>query len=274
VLPVVEPIPMQAGTEGPAAHGLEGFLQGLLDTEDIERDLGAATWAGTLGVASGANLPPLGEQDQRLLNEALIEALPEDLAADATLRSFLARGWAPPPPSGAPPPPVPWKDGASVVASPTHPEAPILVTYRESFGGQIDSDAQSWGARAVRRTNPLQLHPERRESLHGEHSDQVHVAGVLARLHATEGVRPDTVALAVGYGQRHGFDGKMVVDGVAVPPAEARCAGVAVGPLLTPERTIELAAAEKRRDPSLWDLLRPGGKEPLPSVERKHHEDL
>ena len=277
VLPVVGSIPAAAGLQGPAARGLGGLLQGLLAAEAIPVGLERTAWEALRDAAREADLPTLTHDETQGVVAALESRIPLDLAADDTLLAWLARGWTPPPPAGPPPHPASWTGGEAVIAEPTHRAAPILISFRETFGGQPDSDAQLWGARAVRRDNPLRAHPERIEAIAGTRADQVWVGEapkVLARVRKTQGIRPDTVALAVGYGQLHGFDGRMVIDGQAVPPSDARCCGVPVGPVLRPERTIALAWGENRRDPSLWDLLRPGGHRPLPSMQRKHDEDL
>ena len=216
---------------------------------------------------------------------ALTAALEETGAAD----ELRERGWIPPALPTAPPPLAQaFREDAS--RSPGRPIPGLaLATYREPFGGFVDSLAQYWSTPSLRRKNEAWVHVETHAGMveaaareAGEHEDGEHsgdghkkaggghgareapwvelegggpVQKCVVRL--TPAVRPGVVAFAIGYGHTAGFDGEMWVDGLAVQRDPRRCIGVDVGALTSAEGDLFMTPLANVKKPGLLERLRP-----------------
>ena len=247
--------PVLAHTDLPAAlqRGLEGHLE-------------------VIALGQGAAL------DTRGALAAAIEAT----GAAAELRD---RGWLPPaPPVGPPPTATPFREDAS--HSPGRPVTGLaLVTFREPFGGFVDSTAQYWSTPSLRRTNQAWVHPATADNIRSEHDSvddahhkseeshgggSAHGAASIQRTELTGGgapcavdvrptpaARPGVVAIAIGYGHDEGFDGTMEVDGILVQRDARRCIGVDVGALTSARGDLHATPLPDEKKPSLLERLKP-----------------
>ncbi|MBW1881005.1 MAG: molybdopterin-dependent oxidoreductase, partial [Deltaproteobacteria bacterium] len=191
----ISPVFVEAEVVSPWDRGLEGLLQVFCDIKGIRLDCEAAL--------SGA------------------------IEATGVAGALRERGWAAPPdPKKAPPPADPFRRDAS--RSPGVPAQGLaLVTFREAFGGFVDSTAQYWATPSLRRHNEAWIHPETAAELGLGRARRVEVraegegASEVFHLQRTGAVRRNVVALAVGYGHREGYDGNLIIDGRRVT-ADAR----------------------------------------------------
>ncbi len=229
VRPVIPPVIAHDGLEGSWSRGFEGLLETLaeiggtaLDCDDVVRRAVAGT-----GFAHELSL----------------------------------RGWVPPPPA----PELPTLDpfGPVTIRPPDlSPDALALITYREAFGGFVDSTAQYWSTPSLRETNEAWIHPETAAEIGAdEHGTlEIHSTHHAAYAHAllTEAVRPGVIALAVGYGHAQGYDGHTTIDGVRVPADPRRRLGIDAGALVS-AHDLGITAGGPAHGPSMAELLFPRG---------------
>ncbi len=227
VQPSIRSVMADAGVEAPWSRGLEGLLE-------------------TLSRQAGRTL------DCHAAVEGAIAATP----SPARLQH---RGWLAPSRSAAV---VPAPDAfrPEAIRSPGDPIAGVaLVTYRESFGGFVDSTAQYWATPSLRADNEAWIHPSTFDDVGaGEgHRVVLEVGDVRRELNvvATEAVRPGVVAAAVGYGHTEGFDGRMTIDGVAVQPDPRRDLGTEVGALRDSVGAVAVHPADPEPRRTLAELL-------------------
>ena len=216
-----------------------------------------------------------GSQGLEGLLETLVAEAGGDLDCRAVVRAAVAdtgraadlsaRGWLPPAAAAEPIPPV--NPFGPVVSEP--PGAPgvgeiRVLTYRESFGGFVDSTAQYWATPSLRTRNEAWIHPETAEEigLDADHALLLTPRGGGHPQHAhakiTEEVRPGVVALASGYGHTEGYDGAMVIDGEEVSADARRILGTDAGALVSAE-AVEVAPGPRNHHPPLSALLFPRG---------------
>lgn len=258
-VPVIPPVP-SATVDGPLGRGLEGLIDSVcvaIGEAPIAVDAVARALA-----AAAVGLSDPTPADDAALTGALTAAFAVDpgetgWASAGPVRSLLLRGWIPPAPRD--PPLV--RPTAFTAAS----DAPVaglrLVGWTEPFGGTPDAQAEAWGGRSIRQHNRAVVHPTTAAELGASTGYLRLTAGdasfvVEARVSAE--VRPGIVALPRGYGQRTGYAGDLVVDGVALPADPRRCDGVSVGALSTADGVIEAAWAPAPPEPSLLERLLPG----------------
>ena len=242
------PSPLEAGDPPTAlSRGFEGALEVIARTQGTTLDAAAAL-------------------------DAAIEATG---AADA----LRERGWVPAPLAATPPPKAkPFREDAS--RSPGRPiKGLALVTYREPFGGFVESLAQYWATPSLRRRNEAWVHPQTHQSTlsHGEDGEDAHEvehashgpmvtpwaeltgegAPLRVAIKPTAAVRPGVVALAVGYGHTAGFDGEMQVDGLPVQRDPRRCVGISVGTLTTVDGELQMTPLANEEKPTLLERFKP-----------------
>ena len=230
VQPVVPSVMTESGLESPWDRGLEGLLETLCELDGNPLDCAAAFERG-LAITGRADV----------------------------LRD---RGWAPRDPHRSEPPrPTAFRPVA--VRSAGEPiEGLALVTYRESFGGFADSTAQYWATPSLRAENEVWLHPSTVAEVGVGRSHRVELAAGGSRQEAnvkeTEAVRPGVAAVAIGYGHREGFDGRMTIDGVEVPADPRRTIGFDAGSLRDEAGIVTAEPAEPEPRRTLAELLAAG----------------
>ena len=138
-------------------------------------------------------------------------------------------------------------------------EGLALVTYRESFGGFVDSSAQYWATPSLRARNELWIHPTTADEVEGAEDGRltVSVGGRHQQVHvkATEGIRPGVVAAAVGYGHHEGYDGATTIDGETVLPDPRRTLGFDAGSLRDDREPLTTSPADREPRRTLAELL-------------------
>ncbi len=227
VQPVIAPVPLESGLDAPLGRGLEGVLEDL-------------------ATAAGASL----DCEQVVIR-----------AEEATGRAsdLRQRGWIPRrSPEQGPPTADPFRPES--VRSPGEPLAGLaLVTYRESFGGFVDSSAQYWATPSLRARNELWIHPTTADEVEGAEDGRltVSVGGRHQQVHvkATEGIRPGVVAAAVGYGHHEGYDGATTIDGETVLPDPRRTLGFDAGSLRDDREPLTTSPADREPRRTLAELL-------------------
>jgi anaerobic selenocysteine-containing dehydrogenase len=225
----IPPLFTTAGSVSPWDRGLEGLLGMLCELRSARLDAEAS-----LGAA---------------------------IAATGRAEALAERGWAlPPDPEGDPPPADPFRRDAS--RSPGVPTQGLaLVTFRESFGGFVDSTAQYWATPSLRRHNAAWIHPAtatelglgaaRRVELRAEGED----ASAVFHLDHTGAVRMNVVAVAIGYGHGEGYDGNSIIDRRRVTADPRRHIGSDTGAVQTVAGSIGAHPAEAEKGPGLLSLL-------------------
>ena len=220
VQPVVPSVMAEAGLESPWDRGLEGLLELICELDGN----------------------PL------LCTNAL------DLAVRATGReqALSSRGWVPPAADAAELPAIDAFREQAVRSPGDAIEGLALVTYRERFGGFVDSTAQYWATPSLRARNEVWLHPATADEL-GVH-EHAELTGDRCTQHVhvrrTEAVRPGVVAVAIGYGHAEGYDGRMTIDGVAVQADPRRTLGFDVGAVCDASGAVTVAPGHpERRNP-------------------------
>jgi anaerobic selenocysteine-containing dehydrogenase len=229
VEPVVTPAaPEATGLQAPFDRGFDGFLQQM---------------AAAAGVAFDATA-----------------ALDAAIAATGASDALRDRGWTPPAPGGVPPAPIPWSVGlpTAVIAS---PPALALVTYRESFGGQVDSTAQYWLTPSLRKHNAAWLHPDTAQEIGLKVGDEIELTAggvsITTAAKITQEIRPGVVALALGYGHAAGYDGRTTIDGEVVTADARRTLGVDAAALWSPDGGVVARSVGPARKRSILELLMP-----------------
>lgn len=226
------------------------------DVTELERDGIVRRWDGTSlvqavvwPVLEGSLEQPWSRGLPGLLETLAGAPLPRAEAEEPELHE---RGWVPPSQS-EPPAVAPFHPGTTDLLPEPLP-APVMVTFREAFGGFVDSTAQYWSLPSLRRDNPAWLHPETAEGLGLVHDRRVILAPGLepTRVKATEGLRRDAIALAIGYGHGEGYDGRTVIDHAAIKDAR-RGIGTDVGGLRG--RPVHPVPTGPEPHPSLSELL-------------------
>jgi anaerobic selenocysteine-containing dehydrogenase len=229
VEPVVSPAaPEATGLQVPFDRGFEGFLELMASSAGVAFDA-----RGTLEAA---------------------------IAATGSADVLIERGWIPPSPGDTPPVPISWSFGppTAVIGSP----GPLtLVTYRESFGGQVDSTAQYWLTPSLRKHNAAWVHPDTAQEIGLKVGDEVELSAGGSSLTAvakiTQEIRPGVVALALGYGHTAGYDGRTTIDGEAVTADERRTRGVDAALLWSADGAVTAKSAGPPRRRSLLELVMP-----------------
>lgn len=227
VQPSVHSVMADVGVEAPWSRGLEGLLETLC-----------------------------GHADSALDSHAAVEGA---IAATPSPVRLQHRGWLAPAKSAAEPP-LPDAFRAQAIRSPGDPIAGVaLVTYRESFGGFVDSTAQYWATPSLRSDNEAWIHPTTFDEIGGDrgHRVELEVGEVRRELNVveTEAVRPGVIAAAVGYGHTEGFDGRMTIDGVTVQPDPRRELGTDVGALRDSAGAVAVHPADPEPRRTLVELL-------------------
>ena len=227
VQPVVPSVMTEIGLESPWDRGLEGLLETLCELDGSSLDCAAA--------------------------------LDRAVAATGRADVLRARGWAPPAPSKLEPPQAEAFRPVAVRSAGDPIEGLALVTYRESFGGFADSTAQYWATPSLRSENEVWMHPSTVAEVGAEHSHRVELVGGGSKQEAnvkeTEAVRPGVAAVAIGYGHREGFDGRMTVDGIPVPPDPRRTIGFDAGSLRDESGVVTTEPAEPEPRRTFAELL-------------------
>ena len=268
----------------------------LPDLSEHERSGLVTRWDGTSAVQpavvsplDSSGLPPELQGGFEGVLEVIADARGATLDAGAALAAAFEatgaadelreHGWIPPAASEeAPPAAHPFREDAS--RSPGRPIPGLaLATFREPFGGFVDSLAQYWSTPSLRRKNEAWIHPETYAGIasDGEHGDG-HEGGShgghgpaktpwvelkgdgpaqKVAVMTTATVRPGVVAIAIGYGHTAGYDGEMRVDGVAVQRDPRRCIGVDVGALMSEEGDLHASPLAEVKGPGLLERLMP-----------------
>jgi anaerobic selenocysteine-containing dehydrogenase len=229
VQPVVTPAaPEATGLQAPFDRGFDGFLEQMTGAAGVQFDV------------------------RRALDEAI--------AAAGSIDTLHEQGWIPPSAAHAPPVPIAWSIGLPTAAIGV-PAALALVTYRESFGGQVDSTAQYWLTPSLRKNNAAWIHPDTALEIGLKVGDQVELSAgdqsIVTPVKITQEIRPGVVALALGYGHAAGYDGRTTIDGEAVTPDKRRTLGIDAAALWSPDGGVVAKSAGPARMRSLLDLVMP-----------------
>jgi anaerobic selenocysteine-containing dehydrogenase len=203
------------------------------------------------------------------LLQILCELAGRPFDSDATLAAAItatgqeselrAHGWAPPSHDLTETPPIePFREVA--VRSPGTPVKGIaLITYRESFGGFVDSTAQYWATPSLRSDNEVWMHPSTVEELGLEHNHRATLtsegAVQVVNIKETEAIRPGVAAAALGYGHHQGFDGHTTIDGVQVQSDARRTLGFDAGSLRDDSGAVVVEPAEPEPRRTLAEIF-------------------
>ena len=230
VQPVVPSVMTAVGLQPPWDRGLEGLLETLCELTGRSLDCKAV--------------------------------VADAVAATGSAEELTLRGWVPAT-SASNPPTVPTAFRETAMRSPGRPVGGLaLVTFREAFGGFVDSTAQYWATPSLRGENSAWIHPSTVAELGVDRHLRVRLEAGGAHLETpvlpTEGVRPGVVAIAIGYGHGEGFNGEMTIDGVPVQADPRRTLGVDVGALRGDSGAVAASPAEPEGRTTLAELLASG----------------